>query len=525
MSEAREEPAVTESEAPGPRRLHLAALVLVLIVGGLLRLHHLAAPSLTVDEISTVAIVTGHVFRDIPQRGAFEAGQLAGRCSGPAASLPAVVSNVLFEWPEELTPPFYYCLLTPWCRVAGTDAFAVRLFSAGVGTLSILLIYLIGSRLFGRWSGLAAAALMATAPMQVQFAQMARCYALVVLCALAGAWWTLRGSLPGYVVATLTGGLCHGSYGPAWLQQAIAFPVLDAKRRVRFAWASLASVAAVGAVALLMAAVPLDKAEQAEGLRGMGHSLLSRMSHAPAEMGSGSMQSLLNVLRIGPRDWDPVALPCMAVLALIGMVWLHRQGTREAKVLMGAAAVPLLLFVALDATDLTRLGSFPRSVLVLTPFVYLLVGAPRRLAPAIVGIALVLPVALPGAYLHDEGDGLRIAAQAVVTNLSPQDQVVLGCTTSQIVGICRYLPPSTPVTLNCPRQGDGRGRKPRKRWKEVAKAMAGHRVWVVLGAPFSQENYDPCTQALEPTHRLGLNRGHGPMLVLLFEPRADGSPR
>ena len=83
MPEAREESAVTESEAPGPRRLHLAALVLVLIVGGLLRLHHLAAPSLTVDEISTVAIVTGHVFRDIPQRGSFEAGQLAGRCSGP----------------------------------------------------------------------------------------------------------------------------------------------------------------------------------------------------------------------------------------------------------------------------------------------------------------------------------------------------------------------------------------------------------------------------------------------------------
>jgi uncharacterized membrane protein len=79
----------------------------------------------------------------------------------------------------------------------GSEEWVLRLPSALVGLLSIYLLYRLGSALFDRLTGLAAALLLAVSPFHVWYSQEARMYALVgLLCLGAGlfAWRALRGN-------------------------------------------------------------------------------------------------------------------------------------------------------------------------------------------------------------------------------------------------------------------------------------------------------------------------------------------
>ena len=78
-------------------------------------------------------------------------------------------------------PPLYYLLLHFWMNVASDDAATVRALSTLLGTLTILVVYLVGHRLADDKVGLLAALILAVSPFHVRFAQEARMYTLLAL--------------------------------------------------------------------------------------------------------------------------------------------------------------------------------------------------------------------------------------------------------------------------------------------------------------------------------------------------------
>jgi mannosyltransferase len=87
--------------------------------------------------------------------------------------------------------PLFYTLLHGWLIVAGTSDFAVRFASVIASVLTVPLLYALGSKLFGRGVGLAAAALLVADPYHLWYAQEAKMYAAVAFVAALSVWLLL----------------------------------------------------------------------------------------------------------------------------------------------------------------------------------------------------------------------------------------------------------------------------------------------------------------------------------------------
>ncbi len=110
-----------------------------------------------------------------------------------------VISGI--NWPvfwmallsDGVHPPGYYLLLRGWLLFFGQSEVALRLPSVIAGTLSIPLIYQLGTRLHSRRLGLAAAVLLAVNPFALWYAQEGRMYSLLLFLTLGSgtAFWQL----------------------------------------------------------------------------------------------------------------------------------------------------------------------------------------------------------------------------------------------------------------------------------------------------------------------------------------------
>jgi hypothetical protein len=138
-----------------PRIVPLAAVALATLVGGLLRLHGLGTPSLWLDEI---------LHYDIAAR---------------AAANPWHSWLLGFEF--ENGPLFYGSLLAG--RVAPGAEASDRLAEAVAGTATIPLLAVAGALAAGSGAGVAAAWLLAVAPLHVFYSREGRPYALLTLLA------------------------------------------------------------------------------------------------------------------------------------------------------------------------------------------------------------------------------------------------------------------------------------------------------------------------------------------------------
>ncbi len=107
-------------------------------------------------------------------------------------------------------PPLFYLILHYWMLLAGDSAFAVRLPSAIVGAVAVLVMYRIGTLLFDKSAGLLAALILALSAYHVRYAQEARAYGLMVFLTLLSFYFFVRlmkGGAPrhavvGYVIST-----------------------------------------------------------------------------------------------------------------------------------------------------------------------------------------------------------------------------------------------------------------------------------------------------------------------------------
>ncbi|MBL8166322.1 MAG: glycosyltransferase family 39 protein, partial [Anaerolineae bacterium] len=118
----------------------------------------------------------------------------------------------------DIHPLLYYGTLNIWMNIFGQSAFAVRLWSALLGVVTVALIYLLARTLFNERTALAAALITAIAPFHVQYSQEARMYTLLglllvaaTLCFIKGwrargrvvwAWWLAFGLLAGMAMYT-----------------------------------------------------------------------------------------------------------------------------------------------------------------------------------------------------------------------------------------------------------------------------------------------------------------------------------
>jgi hypothetical protein len=106
------------------------------------------------------------------------------------ASLP--LRQTIAATAADVHPPLFRALLHVVIALGGRSEAAARLLSALAGTLAVLLLGRIGTRLSGSFVGLGAAGLLAVSPLAVQYAQDATSYSLYMCVALVSYLYLLR---------------------------------------------------------------------------------------------------------------------------------------------------------------------------------------------------------------------------------------------------------------------------------------------------------------------------------------------
>jgi mannosyltransferase len=151
------------NRAPGQTILTPFRIALILavttIVGALLRLHQLSVKSFWIDEGASVSFAT------MPWRPFLK---------------------TLWNYQGNMT--LYYFLLRAWIHL-GDSEFVVRSLSVIFAVLTIPAIYLLGKRLFDRFTGLIAAALLAVHSFHIHWSQEARGYSLLLLLLVVAAYF------------------------------------------------------------------------------------------------------------------------------------------------------------------------------------------------------------------------------------------------------------------------------------------------------------------------------------------------
>ena len=127
------------------------AVIAVVLLGGVLRLYHLTALSLWVDEGITISVARLPWPTVLGLHGAYE-----------------------------VHPPLYFAFIKV-VSLGLPEAVAGRVVSLIAGTLTIGVLYLLVARLVQPWAGVLASLALAVAPLHIWYSQEARQYALVVL--------------------------------------------------------------------------------------------------------------------------------------------------------------------------------------------------------------------------------------------------------------------------------------------------------------------------------------------------------
>ncbi len=136
-------------------------VIAILLLGIALRFYMLGAESLWVDEGTSVSVAR--------------------------LTVPEILADRIFK-----NPPVYFLLLHYWVQIFGDSEFVFRALSALFGSLALLAMFGVGSRLLGRQGGLLSMFLLAISLFNVEFSQEARAYTLMVLLVLLSMYCMIR---------------------------------------------------------------------------------------------------------------------------------------------------------------------------------------------------------------------------------------------------------------------------------------------------------------------------------------------
>lgn len=457
---------LAEKESPFPRvgKLHLTALLAILLLATAVRFHDIARHPLWLDEFLALGHSAGQgkegFFSDVP---------LA--VSGVRTPPPDVTGRVGFApypriWrgmARDVHPPLYQVLLRVWRDllnpITGQNDATVRGLGALLGVVGVALLWDVVRLLHGPAPGLWAALIMALATPQIQWAQDARPYTLLVLLGLGAIDAVVRferlgpgaGRAAALGLSTLGAALTHYYALPALFTLG-CYAALRLRGRAR-AQAGAALLAGVVAFAMLW-----------------GPTLLTHVRGGAVHSGylvddtPGHLSRTLVRLAVLParslNDPSPriVAVACLGAILFMLPLLLRRR--RPDLTLWGwwmagavAPALAIDLIKRWEQLDLLRYTSL------VTPGFYAMIAAAgsgllvrrrtwmRHILPAAAALSCV--VSLPRAY--DERQNPQPdypwLAEHFATRVRPGDVLVLhhaqerGSTVLWYMAMSWYIPP------------------------------------------------------------------------------------
>ncbi len=243
--------------------------------------------------------------------------------------------------------PVYFGLLQFWAMVAGVGEPVLRLPSVFFALVSAWLMFQIGARVAGRWTGVMAAGLLLASPTTLWLALQARPYTMAMALLLAGAAWILRCKErpEHWSHAWVLGGLnllalaTHYSAGLFLLGQAAYLITLRKERK------DLLTGAVAGCLAALtLAGMTVKTAGSAGPVSWIAP---HRWDAVPGLMGQAALSERL------AGEWPIGSALAGMLLGLIGAmgVWKARPGKR--------VLVAFLWGVPLMAAAMLVLGGYP----------------------------------------------------------------------------------------------------------------------------------------------------------------------
>lgn len=371
------------------------------------------------------------------------------------------------------SPPLYYVVLHLWMGAFGSGERAMHALSALFAVLSVPAAFWAGWRLFGRWSGVAAAALAALSPLLGLYADETRMYALL------------------FLLATLAAGAFAQAFIHRRRAWAPGFGVLLATVVYTHNWGAFFAVSAGLA---FLATIPFAERRQAlliDGAIGFGVALVlvapwlptmifqshhtgAPWSHVP------HWHSLTNAVRrmLGGRQPELLLLLVAALGVVIGLVRGPSE-RRRAFVATFVLAAGTLMGAWLYSRMRTPAWATRYLTLVAAPLFLLLAGALLRAGP--LGIAAIAVSFLgfwaghPSQRTLEAKSNVREVATLLAPRLRP-GALVLSPQPEQVPVLHYYLPPGlryvTPLGMSAdPRVMDWRDAMARYRSARYARVL------------------------------------------------------
>lgn len=321
----------------------------------------------------------------------------------------------------------YYALLHVWVRLFGDTDTSLRAMSVLLGGLAVPIVAVLGRRLCGRASGLAAGLFLALAPFFVHYEQTARSYALLVtLIALSSYFFVVeierpsRRSRVGYVLASALAVYAHYVAGFVLVLQVLT--LLAVKRRAAFTRAWLTS--GVCLAFLCAPAVAVAARAGPAQIEWVKQPTFRTLVHFPVDLAGGTGQVHDPFTARGA-----LTAVVLIVLACYGVYRLAADGRRwQAGFLAAWCVGPVLLDLAFSW--LGRPLFIPYYLIMILPAWLLLAatGAVRLPSAAIRGGSLALIVALlllglANWYGTSSDENYRAATQFLLRHARHNDAV------------------------------------------------------------------------------------------------------
>ena len=344
--------------------------------------------------------------------------------------------------------PVYYAVMRATTG-ARPDEVVTRLPFATAGLLTVAAAFACGRAISGRWLGVAAAAVVAAAPVHVYYSREARPYAFLVLAGFVGLGAAIRLSrddrpwrwlllLAGAAIgAVLTS--ANGIFVAAALLGAGAW-AWPAGRRARVGWLVALAATAVACLVLVRTLYPRPAGTLAGGPE--ARAVLAATLPLLGPMVSGHLEQF----PVRPVTWAALAV------AVAGAALLARRTPRVALALATAACLGLILPAATmlwlqhPISARYALAGFPGLALLIAAPAVLLDRARRPPAGGwlVLGTCLLL-AALAWAHgdarraaFREKADWRRVAAM-VVERTAPGDTVVVSSDWAEVC-LGYYLP-------------------------------------------------------------------------------------
>lgn len=388
---------------------------------------------------------------------------------------------------SEVTPPLYYLLLHAWMQLTGGDSeVLLRIPSVLAGLALVAAVHWLGCLVAGRTAGLVGAALAATSPIVLLYAQQARAYVFVMLALTVAVAAVLQGTRDRSVRWLLVGGIAAAAALLLHYTSLLVLGPLVAwmwREPIALRW----RLAFVGALALVLAAVaPLAILQLGQG-------------HQDA---SGTYASLttFNALRIAGTPFDGRATDQLALARELGAVVVvdalallafaeRLRATRARWLIVVCGLLPLVVVAVFSVV--AHPIALTRYTAVAAPFIVVAIGAvvaqaQQALAAALlVGALIASGAALVAAQRADGRNPDTRTALATVAGSWHEGDVVASVGLLGFDGALsyygdRYLPPGAREVLPFATLEDVVADS-----RIVDAVIAGHALWLVADPPAS----------------------------------------